>query len=103
MRGVPRGVFALAQPDQRGPSRRSSRRVHDARSTPQEGQLMPWFNVDDGAHSHPKVMSAGNAAFGLFTRLGSYCSAYATEGRVPAAIVRAYGTKTECERLLAAG
>lgn len=64
---------------------------------------MPWFNVDDGAHSHPKVMLAGNAAFGLFTRLGSYCAAYSTEGRVPATIMRAYGTKNECERLLAAG
>lgn len=64
---------------------------------------MPWFNVDDGAHCHPKVIMAGNAAFGLFTRLGSYSSAYATEGRVPAAIVHSYGSKAEISRLMAAG
>ncbi len=64
---------------------------------------MPWFNVDDGAHCHPKIIAAGNAAFGLFVRLGSYSSAYATEGRVPMAIAHGYGTKSERERLIAVG
>lgn len=56
---------------------------------------MPWFNVDDGFHCHPKVLAAGNAAMGLWARLGSYCAKYATNGVVPAAIVHAYGTMSE--------
>jgi hypothetical protein len=64
---------------------------------------MPWFNVDDGAHSHPKVLAAGNAAFGLFTRLGSYSAHYSTEGRVPVEIVHDFGTKRERDRLMAIG
>jgi len=64
---------------------------------------MPWFNVDDRAYSHPKVLAAGNAAFGLFTRLGSWSAAYSTEGRVPVSVVHAYGTKRERERLMTIG
>lgn len=64
---------------------------------------MPWFNVDDGFHCHPKVLAAGNAAMGLWARCGSYCARYATNGIVPAEIVRAYGNRAERERLLAVG
>lgn len=32
---------------------------------------MPWFVVDDSAHSHPKFIKAGNAAVGLWMRCGS--------------------------------
>jgi hypothetical protein len=64
---------------------------------------MPWFNVDDGFHCHPKVLAAGNAAMGLWTRCGSYCSRYATNGLVPVEIVKAYGSRTELARLLAVG
>lgn len=64
---------------------------------------MPWFNVDDQMHSHPKVLAAGNAAIGLWARLGSYCSAYATEGFIPTEIVHAYGKKTERNNLITAG
>lgn len=64
---------------------------------------MPWFNVDDGFHCHPKVLAAGNAAMGMWARLGSYCAKYATNGIVPAAIVKAYGTPGERGRLLDVG
>lgn len=64
---------------------------------------MPWFNVDDQMHSHPKVLTAGNAAIGLWTRLGSYASAYATEGFIPTEIVHAYGKKNERNNLITAG
>jgi len=64
---------------------------------------MPWFNVDDGFHCHPKVLAAGNAAMGMWARLGSYCAKYATNGVVPAAIVKAYGTRSERDRLLDVG
>jgi hypothetical protein len=64
---------------------------------------MPWFNVDDGFHCHPKVLAAGNAAMGLWARCGSYCARYATNGLVPTEIVRSYGTKSELDRLLKVG
>jgi hypothetical protein len=64
---------------------------------------MPYFRVDDGLHSHPKALQAGNAALGLWTRCGSYCGRYNTGGRVPAEIAKSYGTKTEIARLVAAG
>jgi len=76
-----------------------------ATSPPQRhgGRLMPWFNVDDGFHCHPKVLAAGNAAMGLWTRCGSYCARYATNGFVPAAIAKAYGSKPELARLVQVG
>lgn len=44
---------------------------------------MPWFKVDDAFHSHPKAMSAGNAALGLWVVAGSWSSANLTDGFVP--------------------
>ena len=35
---------------------------------------MPWFIVDDSAHSHPKLIKAGNSAVGLWMRCGSYAA-----------------------------
>ena len=65
---------------------------------------MSWFKVDDGFHNHPKAMAAGNAACGLWSRCGSYCSQQpSTEGVVPDAIAKAYGTKAEIARLVAVG
>jgi hypothetical protein len=46
-----------------------------------------WLKVTDGAWMEPWVVSVGNEAFGLHTRLNSYCAAYLTDGLVPAAIV----------------
>ena len=64
---------------------------------------MPWFKIDDAWHSHPKVREAGNAAAGLWVRVGSYCSQYATEGYIRASVVHEFGTKREVEKLLNVG
>jgi hypothetical protein len=64
---------------------------------------MPWFKVDDGFHDHPKVLTAGNAAIGLWTRCGSYASKQSTNGFIPNAIAHAYGTKTVIEKLVGSG
>lgn len=64
---------------------------------------MVFFRIDDGWHNHPKVVAAGNAAAGLWARCGSYCGHYNLEGRVPKAIARGYGTRTEIAKLLSVG
>jgi hypothetical protein len=45
---------------------------------------MPFFNVDDQLHGHPKARAAGLAAIGLWTLAGSHCRAYKSDGNVPA-------------------
>ena len=45
---------------------------------------MPFFNVDDQLHGHPKARAAGLAAIGLWTLAGSHCRAYKSDGKVPA-------------------
>lgn len=64
---------------------------------------MPWFKIDDKAHSHPKWLTAGNAAIGLFVRTGSFSAQHLTEGIVPAAIAKLYGTPAQAARLVKAG
>lgn len=44
---------------------------------------MAYFLVDDQAHSHPKHARAGDEAVGLWTRAGSFCRAYKSDGFVP--------------------
>jgi len=62
-----------------------------------------WFRVDDGFHSHPKVLAAGNAAVGLFIRCGSYCAQHLTDGFVADAVAGMYGSRAEIARVTAAG
>ncbi|MFB6512075.1 hypothetical protein ACFCW4_02760 [Streptomyces virginiae] len=64
---------------------------------------MPWFKIDDASHSHPKFMAAGNAALGLWLRCGAYSAQHLTEGHVPAAIAKAYGTPPQARKLVAVG
>jgi len=64
---------------------------------------MPWLKVDDGFHSHPKVMRAGTAAAGLWVRCGSYVAQHLTDGFVPKEIARAYGTPALARALVDAG
>lgn len=64
---------------------------------------MPWFKIDDGFHSHPKVLAAGNAAMGLWSRCGSYCSDHSTDGFVPEVLAKTYGTRAEIARLVELG
>lgn len=61
---------------------------------------MVWLKIDDKFHGHPKIVMVGNAAAGLFVRLASYCSEHGTDGVIPLALVRAYGTRGELAALL---
>lgn len=61
---------------------------------------MSWFKIDDKFHSHPKVMQAGNAAIGLWTRCASYAAANLTDGFIPHAIASLYGTKPQRNALV---
>lgn len=64
---------------------------------------MPWFKIDDKAHSHPKWLKAGNAALGLFVRAGSYSAQHLTEGIVPGVIAQLYGTAPQAAKLVKVG
>lgn len=65
---------------------------------------MTWFKVDDGYHSHPKVMDLDMAARGLWVTAGSYCARYLTDGVITDKQIRAIGgTRKQAEKLVAAG
>ncbi|MEV6081743.1 hypothetical protein AB0L80_42740 [Streptomyces sp. NPDC052069] len=65
---------------------------------------MPWFKIDDSAHSHPKFVRAGNAALGLWLRCGSYSAQHLLEGFVPKDIVKPFkGTPAQVRKLIEAG
>ncbi|MGW3164793.1 hypothetical protein ACWC9Q_18355 [Streptomyces sp. NPDC001142] len=65
---------------------------------------MPWFKIDDSAHSHPKFIRAGNAALGLWVRCGSYSAQHLLEGFVPKDIVKPFkGTPAQVQKLIDAG
>lgn len=64
---------------------------------------MTWFKVDDTAHSHPKLLRAGNAALGLWLRAGAYAAQHLTEGVVPGVVAQLYGTAPQARKLVAAG
>lgn len=64
---------------------------------------MAWFALDDGFDSHPKVRKAGNAAVGLFVRLGVHATKHLTEGHLDGDIVTAYGTAATIRKLLTVG
>nr|WSS66766.1 hypothetical protein OG284_36710 [Streptomyces sp. NBC_01177] len=64
---------------------------------------MPFFVVDDGAHSHPKFVRAGNAAVGLWSRIGSYVAQHLTDGHVPGEVAKMYGSAPQIKKLTAVG
>lgn len=64
---------------------------------------MAWFALDDGFDTHPKVRKAGNAAVGLFTRLGAHAAKHLTEGHLDGHIVRDYGTAATIRKLITVG
>lgn len=64
---------------------------------------MAWFALDDGFDTHPKVRKAGNAAVGLFVRLGVHATRHLTEGHLDGDIVRSYGTVPNVRKLVAVG
>lgn len=52
---------------------------------------------------HPKILSAGNAATGLWLRLASYCLEYGTDGFVHRRMVHAMSTRRVALRARRAG
>lgn len=65
---------------------------------------MTWFKVDDQFAMHPKSMSAGNAALGLWVRAGSWSAAHLTDGRIPSELLPALGgNSASAKRLVKAG
>jgi hypothetical protein len=64
---------------------------------------MPWFAIDDGFTTHPKVRKAGNAAAGLFCRLGAHCSKHLTDGLVDGVMARELGTAAQLRKLITVG
>lgn len=64
---------------------------------------MTWFRLDDGSHDHPKIEAAGNATWGFVCRLGAWSAQKLTDGFVPDAIVRRYGSPAERKRAVAVG
>jgi hypothetical protein len=46
-----------------------------------------WSKLDDGFWMNPKVIQAGNAGAGIFSRLLSYCGCYLTDGFIPPEVV----------------
>lgn len=64
---------------------------------------MPWFKVDDGFWSHPKVLDLSNDALALWLKAGTYSAQHLTDGFVKRAVVRMVGgTDDAAEELVSA-
>ena len=64
---------------------------------------MPYFAVCDSLSDHPKVLAAGNAAMGVWVRLGSWCQKHLTDGVIPAVVCRSFGRNRDISRLVSVG
>lgn len=64
---------------------------------------MVWFKVDDTLAMHAKVLTAGNAAMGLWVRCGSWSMQQLTDGFIPEHIARAFGNTRESNALVSVG
>ncbi|MBZ2197259.1 hypothetical protein [Occultella gossypii] len=64
---------------------------------------MTWFKVDDTLAFHAKVISAGNAAMGLWVRAGSWSAQQLTDGHVPAHMIPALGNRAQANALVRTG
>src|SRR5690606_27308926 len=76
---------------------------HALTRTTKREDPMAWFALDDGFDTHPKVRKAGNAAVGLFVRLGVHATKHLTEGHLDGDIVRDYGTAATIRKLVTVG
>lgn len=56
---------------------------------------MAWFKVDDGLHSHPKVIDLELEALGLWVAAGSWCADYLTDGLISSGQIRRLGGTDE--------
>jgi len=70
---------------------------------------MPWFRIDDGFNSHPKVLSIPRGAtrlraLGLWTSVGTWCAKQLTDGKFgPHMITELGGTRADARWLLEVG
>lgn len=64
---------------------------------------MTWFKVDDTAHTHPKILKAGNAAVGLWLRCGAFSAQHLTDGIVPGSVAAMSGTTPQINKLVRVG
>ena len=61
---------------------------------------MPYFAVAENFAMHPKVMSAGNAAVGLWVRAGAWSVTNLTDGFVPFRVALQLGSRNMCNDLV---
>ena len=62
---------------------------------------MTWAKLDDRFHSHPKIVSAGIAATGVYAMGLSYAACHDTDGLLPREWVKSIrGGRRHVERLL---
>lgn len=60
--------------------------------------------MDDQAHSHPKMLAAGDRALGAWVFMGSWCGAYADDTAiVPVPVALRFGTRKSLARLVEVG
>lgn len=64
---------------------------------------MTWGKVDDNLAFHPKVITAGNEAMGLWVRALSWSAQQLTDGVIPDAIISALHGDSHAETLVKAG
>ena len=67
-------------------------------------QTMTYFKVDDHFHSHPKILTLGLDAIGLWTLAGSWSGEQLTDGFIPSSLIaRLGGTEAMAQALVDAG
>jgi hypothetical protein len=65
---------------------------------------VPWFKVDDGFWSHPKVLDLPASAVALWVRAGSYAAQHLTDGEVKTSTLRMLGhDEADAEALVDVG
>lgn len=61
---------------------------------------MSWGLIDDQSTFHPKVVAAGNGAWGACLRMVAWSMAHLTDGKVPAHIAKLIASDEEIELLI---
>ena len=64
---------------------------------------MSWFRIDDRSAFGPKILAAGNAAFGAWVRMGAHTSAQEHNGHLTEFEARSIATVQEIKRLVVVG
>lgn len=64
---------------------------------------MTWFRVDDGFYDHPKTAGLSDAAVAMWTRAGSWCARYLTDGKMPLSVALRFGPQNVIDELVQGG